>query len=79
MPKVRLYGLVFAVLGLLPVAVHADAGISSDTAVFEGLAGELVLENDRVRVQKFQLEPGQSTGRYGSGMNRLFVFIKVAS
>ncbi len=76
MPKVSLYGLMFAVLGLLSVAMRADAGISGDTAVFESLVGEVVLENDRVRVQKFRLEPGRSTGRYVSGMNRLFVFIK---
>ena len=49
--NVSLYVLAVAVFGLLPVEMRAGAGTPSDTAAFESLAGELMLENDRVRVQ----------------------------
>jgi mannose-6-phosphate isomerase-like protein (cupin superfamily) len=43
---------------------------------YQGLHGQLELDNDRVVVEKFVLEPGQSTGRGADSADRLLVFIK---
>jgi predicted metal-dependent enzyme (double-stranded beta helix superfamily) len=43
---------------------------------YESLTGEVLLENERVRVQKFVVEPGQSTGRQTHRGDRLLVIIK---
>ena len=40
------------------------------------LQGEVVLENQRVIVQKFVVQPGQSTGLHLHPSDQLFVFIK---
>jgi quercetin dioxygenase-like cupin family protein len=40
------------------------------------LAGEVLLENDRLRVEKFSVRPGQSTGRHSRAAGRLLVIIK---
>jgi mannose-6-phosphate isomerase-like protein (cupin superfamily) len=40
------------------------------------LQGEVVLENQRVIVQKFVVQPGQSTGLHPHASDQLFVFIK---
>jgi mannose-6-phosphate isomerase-like protein (cupin superfamily) len=43
---------------------------------YEGLHGKLELDNERVVVEKFLLQPGQSTGRGADSADRLLVFIK---
>jgi quercetin dioxygenase-like cupin family protein len=43
---------------------------------FANLQGEVVLENNRVRVEKFILQPGQSTGEHTHPSDQLFVFVK---
>src|SRR6202046_4265982 len=43
---------------------------------FAGLRGEVLLDNVRVFVQKFVVQPGQSTGRHTHPADQLLVFIK---
>lgn len=44
--------------------------------MYANLKGEVVLDNERVLVQKFILQPGQSTGRHTHPGDQLQVFIK---
>ena len=44
--------------------------------IFAGLQGAVLLENERVRVERFELAPGQATGREGRPTDQLLVFIK---
>jgi predicted metal-dependent enzyme (double-stranded beta helix superfamily) len=43
---------------------------------YAGLQGEVLLDNARVLVQKFIMQPGQSTGRHAHPADQLLVFIK---
>jgi mannose-6-phosphate isomerase-like protein (cupin superfamily) len=43
---------------------------------FENLKGEVVLDNPRVNVEKFVLQPGQNTGRQSHRLDQLRVFVK---
>ncbi len=65
---------------LLPLAAlpgRAIAAAPPDPApTFAGLHGEVELDNARVRVQKFVIEPGQSTGVHTHPSDQLLVFIK---
>lgn len=44
--------------------------------IYAGLQGEVLLENSRVLVEKFVLQPGQSTGRHTHPADQLLVFVK---
>lgn len=63
-----------ALLVALPVGGSAAAADVAPT--FANLQGEAVLENARVLVQKFVIQPGQSTGLHTHPNNQLLVFIK---
>jgi hypothetical protein len=43
---------------------------------YANLHGTIVLENERVSVERFVIAPGQSTGRHTPGGNQLLVFIR---
>ncbi len=43
---------------------------------FENLQGEVVLDNPRVTVEKFMLQPGQPTGEQRHPLDQLWVFVK---
>ena len=43
---------------------------------FENLQGEVVLDNPRVTVEKFVLQPGQNTGKQSHRLDQLWVFVK---
>jgi mannose-6-phosphate isomerase-like protein (cupin superfamily) len=43
---------------------------------FENLKAEVVLDNPRVAVEKFILQPGQATGRQSHRLDQLWVFVK---
>ena len=45
-------------------------------SIYADLPGQVVLENDKVRVEKYELAPGQSTGRHTHFSDQLLVFIK---
>ena len=64
---------------LLPLASLAAGGASApadDRSTYANLPGRLLLDNSRVTVRQFILEPGQSTGRHTSQGDQLLVFIR---
>jgi quercetin dioxygenase-like cupin family protein len=70
----RVLALLMALLAGLPAAGIAAA--AADLApTFANLKGEVVLENARVLVQRFLIQPGQSTGAHTHPSNQLLVFI----
>ena len=60
--------------GVSGSGIAAESGKSA--ATYANLAGEVVLENERVLVQKFIVQPGQSTGVHRHPADQLLVFIK---
>src|SRR5580698_7030000 len=64
----------------LGCAAWPVCGIGAESAQndssFAGLQGEVLLDNSRVFVQKFIIQPGQSTGRHMHPADQLLVFIK---
>jgi quercetin dioxygenase-like cupin family protein/mannose-6-phosphate isomerase-like protein (cupin superfamily) len=70
---------VICVLGLLAPALASQAApveSSKYTMTYADLHGEVVLDNERVLVQKFVIQPGQSTGARTNSVDQLLVFIK---
>jgi len=59
----------------LPVCGNAAESSKNDPS-YAGLQGEALLDNARVYVQKFIVQPGQSTGRHMHPADQLLVFIK---
>jgi len=70
----------FGALLLLGCAALPVRGIAAESAKrdasFAGLKGEVLLDNARVSVQRFIIQPGQSTGRHMHPADQLLVFIK---
>lgn len=67
---------VLLVPGSSVLAVAAEPTTSTPAAIYAGLRGEVVLDNARIRVEKFGLQPGQSTGRVSHLADQLLVFVK---
>jgi hypothetical protein len=73
---------VICVLGLLAPALASAASPAVPVEsgkylmTYANLPGEVVLDNDRVVVQRFVIQPGQSTGSPTSSADHLLVFIK---
>src|SRR5580658_708518 len=70
-----------AITLLIPVLAGLPArGVAATPTqiapTFANLQGEVVLDNQRVMVQRFVLEPGQSTGLHSHPSDQLLVFIK---
>lgn len=67
-------------IGLAPasrgIAAAVPAAASANPPTFANLPGEVVLDNPRVRVEKFLLQPGQSTGEQSHRLDQLWVFVK---
>jgi len=77
MTAARLFSLTLVLAATALVQVKAGAAVrADDAATFANLKGEVVLENARVRVEKFVIAPGRSTGRYAHSEDQLFVFVK---
>jgi predicted metal-dependent enzyme (double-stranded beta helix superfamily) len=77
----RLSAAISAIALLMPVlvglAARGVAAMPTQIApTFANLQGEVVLDNQRVIVQKFVLQPGQATGRHSHPSDQLIVFIK---
>ena len=66
--------LLLAVLAALPA--RGVAAAPDPALTFAHLHGEIELGNARVLVQKFVIQPGQSTGLHTHPSNQLLVFIK---
>lgn len=67
-------------IDLIYVTLKDDAPIAPDTEptpqTFPNIPLELVLENDRMIVQRLRIEPGQWTGAHGHPGNQVYVVIK---
>jgi quercetin dioxygenase-like cupin family protein len=65
-------------MGLFPVLGAAAESMppASTYPTFAGLDGQVVLDNQRVDVQKFFVLPGQATGRHSHPGDQLLVFVK---
>jgi mannose-6-phosphate isomerase-like protein (cupin superfamily) len=76
-PSVRteLSALLFLGWAALPACGIAAESPKSDPS-YAGLQGEVLLDNARVFVQRFIVQPGQSTGRHMHPADQLLVFIK---
>jgi quercetin dioxygenase-like cupin family protein len=61
---------------LVGLAVGGIAKSVENTATFAAVRGEVVLENQRVLVQRFIVPPGHSTGLHRHPSDELLVFIK---
>jgi hypothetical protein len=72
----RAVASAISALALLLAMNAASAANEEVPPVYAGLQGEVVLENDKVRVEKYELAPGQSTGRQTHFSDQLLVFIK---
>ena len=57
-------------------AAQAAAQSVARAAIYANLQGEVLLDNQRVLVEKFVLRPGQSTGRHFHSSDQLLVFVK---
>jgi quercetin dioxygenase-like cupin family protein len=65
------------VIALLPLAAPTASAAAADRPPnYAGLQGELLLDNPRVKVEKFVLPPGQSTGRHTHSGDQLLVFVR---
>ncbi len=62
--------------GLPARAIAAAPAAAKIAPTFANLQGEVVLENARVLVQKFIIQPGQPTGLHTHPSDQLLVFIK---
>jgi len=71
----ELYALLLLGWVALPVCGVAAEPAKSDPS-YAGLQGEVLLDNARVFVQRFIIQPGQSTGRHMHPADQLLVFIK---
>lgn len=78
----RIVGRVVASLfALLSASPRLDAAPSSQEQVnnepiYANLPGTIALDNERVVVRRFIIQPGQSTGRHTHGAHQLLVFVK---
>ena len=71
--------LVFLLLAIPSLAAKDDGGQKKDEACYvnyPNIPGELLLENDRIVVQKFIIQPGQWEGIHSHPGNQLYVHIK---
>lgn len=65
-------------LGLLTLLLVGvtTAAAPPPVPIFAGLHGATLLDNERVRVERFELAPGQATGRHERPTDQLLVFIR---
>jgi predicted metal-dependent enzyme (double-stranded beta helix superfamily) len=66
-----------AALAVLPLVFNASAIAAAERAAPEaGAQHELLLDNSRVLVERFVVQPGQSTGPRSHSADQLLVFVK---
>ena len=69
--------VLFAMVTAWAAVTNGEAGESVTRApTFANLKGEVVLDNSRVLVEKFVINPGQATGPHSHKADQLWVFIK---
>src|SRR5215469_7498010 len=72
----RTFAVTISGLALLLAMNTTRAANEEVPSMYSGLKGEVLLENDKVRVEKYLLAPGQSTGRHSHFSDQLLVFTK---
>jgi predicted metal-dependent enzyme (double-stranded beta helix superfamily) len=75
----RCFSAPIATLALsLPIAGGwPGQGVAAErAAIYANLPGEVLLDNERVLVERFVVAPGQATGRHSHPGDQLLVFIK---
>jgi quercetin dioxygenase-like cupin family protein len=71
------WALAFPLLAAIGLPLRAIALSSAQFGPhYRNLQGEVLLDNERVLVQKFIVQPGQSTGRRTRPGDQLLVFVK---
>jgi beta-alanine degradation protein BauB len=68
--------MAFAAAPWLGSAELSIAAAADHAPTYANLQGQVVLENNRVRVEKYILQPGQSTGLHTHPADQLLVFVK---
>lgn len=70
--------LASAASGMALLLAMSAAAVAHEQvpSLYSALQGQVLLENDKVRVEKYELAPGQSTGRHSHSSDQLLVFIK---
>ena len=64
-------------LALLPLVWSGRSADGADRPpIYAALHGELLLDNPRVLVERFELQPGRATGRHTHAGDQLLVFVK---
>jgi quercetin dioxygenase-like cupin family protein len=64
-------------LALFPLALSGSVAHAVDRQPsYAALHGEVLLDNPRVLVERFELQPGQSTGRHTHPGDQLLVFVR---
>jgi mannose-6-phosphate isomerase-like protein (cupin superfamily) len=66
-------GFFLATIGL---GFTLSAAPADRPPTFANLPGAVVLDNPRVTVEKFELQPGQATGEQSHRLDQLWVFVK---
>jgi predicted metal-dependent enzyme (double-stranded beta helix superfamily) len=69
-----LYALLLGWAALPVCGIAAESPKNDPT--YAGLQGEVLLDNTRVLVQRFIVQPGRATGRHTHSADQLLVFIK---
>lgn len=70
------WAFAFSLLAAIGVPLRATAASAQYGPHYRNLRGEVLLDNERVLVQKFVLQPGQSTGPRSRPGDELLVFVK---
>src|SRR5216683_7039466 len=72
-----MWALALLLMGLIGLPGRGDAASTAQYGpMYANLEGEVLLDNPRVFVQKFIVQPGQSTGRRSHPGDQLLVFVK---
>jgi hypothetical protein len=72
-----MWALALPLMGLIGLPGRGDAASPAQYGtIYANLEGEVLLDNPRVFVQKFTVQPGQFTGHLTHSSDRLLVFVK---
>ena len=77
----RIAGMVVGLLLGISASLAGHATASSQEGanrepIYSNVSGTIALDNERVRVRRFVIQPGQSTGRHAHAARQLLIFIK---
>lgn len=78
---IKIAGMVVGLLSGISASLAGHAAVSSQEGasrepIYSNMSGTIALDNERVRVRRFVIQPGQSTGRHFHAARQLLIFIK---